>query len=386
MNILHITPAHYPAMCYGGPIFTVWQMNNALAKFPGVLLRVLTTDAAGARRLSGQERAIRPDYELVFTRRIAGAGVSPGLLTRLLPALAWADVVHLTALYSFPTIPVLMACRVMAKPTVWSLRGALLDDLNRAHYDPQSSSIRFIKHCWNRLCRSLIERPGAAIHVTTHQELEASRSVFHKARFALIPNGVEIPNVLPENREWLAGGQVRLMFLGRLAPKKGIENLLHAMAQLGPQVYLKLYGSGHVAYARKLRALAENLRVGDRTVFMGHLDGETKPRAFFEADVCVVPSYSENFCIVVAEALAHGVPVIVSDRLAWGEVAEVACGLVVPNDPESLAAAVRRIAGMDLPEMGHRGRRWMQKSFDWAVIAKRMAITYKSVVEATRES
>ena len=389
MRILHITPAYYPATYWGGPIFSVYHMNNALAGLSGIELKVLTTDAAGPKvsnRLSREEKRESFAYEVIFARRIAGYCVSPELLKQLPKWIRWADVVHLTALYSFPTIPVLNQCRMYRRPLVWSLRGALLDDQNCHLYAPPSLLKRSLKMAWNRVCRWSVSPERTVLHVTTEQEREASEKMYPGARFAVVPNGVWIPRALPKGREWMPNGQVRLMFLGRLAPKKGIENLLHAMAKLGPEVHLKLYGTGNKDYERKLKALGQELRLGDRAVFKGHVDGEAKTQAFSQADVCVVPSYSENFCIVVAEALAHGVPVIVSDRLAWEKVAEIGCGLVVPNDPDSLADAVRYLGKMDLIEMGRQGRAWMLRAFDWVVIAERMAKTYQGIVEADYES
>ena len=97
MKILHITPAYYPAIYWGGPIFSVYHLNNALAKIPGVELKVLTTDSAGPKvtdRLIEEEKQMTFPYQVIFTRRIAGACVSMGLLTRLSPLIRWADVVH----------------------------------------------------------------------------------------------------------------------------------------------------------------------------------------------------------------------------------------------------------------------------------------------------
>ncbi|BCX82254.1 hypothetical protein MIT9_P1840 [Methylomarinovum caldicuralii] len=170
------------------------------------------------------------------------------------------------------------------------------------------------------------------------------------------------------------------MYLGRLAPVKGVENLLQAMARLGPDVSLKIYGTGDADYVRRLKALAQTLGITERAVFMGHVDGEAKSQAFFEADVCVVPSYSENFCIVVAEALVHGVPVIVSDRLAWEKVEEVGCGLVAPNDSESLARAMQKISKMELAVMGESGRRWIESEYACPKIALQFKSLYESVI------
>ncbi len=107
MNILHITPTHYPATYWGGPIFSVYQMNNALAQIANVQLKVLTTDSAGPKvsdHLSNIEKNMSFPYEVIFTRPMAGACVSTGLLRQLPKSLRWADAVHLTATYSFLSV------------------------------------------------------------------------------------------------------------------------------------------------------------------------------------------------------------------------------------------------------------------------------------------
>jgi len=390
MNVLHITPAYYPATYWGGPIFTVYHMNNALARIPGVELKVLTTDSAGPKisdRLSEEEKCEPFSYEVIFTRRIAGTSVSPGLLRKLPKWIRWADVVHLTATFSFPTIPTLFLCRMYGKPVVWSLRGALLDDQNRYHYDPQTRIKRGAKAAWLKICGRFIQPERVAIHVTTKQEREAATKVYPKANYAVVPNGVEVPEALPVRDVWLPDGRLRLMFMGRLAPKKGIENLLQAVAKVEVSVSLNVYGTSTVGqggqnYGEGLVSLAKELGIlGKKVRFCGHVDGETKTRAFMEANVCVVPSYSENFCIVVTEALAMGVPVIVSNRLAWNEVAKRGCGLVVGNDPNSLAEAFQKIRSMDLAGMGEKGWRWMQDNFTWDSIAKTMFELYQDIVD-----
>ena len=96
----------------------------------------------------------------------------------------------------------------------------------------------------------------------------------------------------------------------------------------------------------------------------------------------IAPSYTENFGLVVAEALGHAVPVIVSRGTPWRRVEEIGCGLWVENDPESLAAAIQRISGMPLREMGLKGREWMQREFDWDSVASRMINVYRSLAPA----
>jgi len=93
----------------------------------------------------------------------------------------------------------------------------------------------------------------------------------------------------------------------------------------------------------------------------------------------VVPSHSENFGMTIAEALAHGVPVVASRGTPWSDLPARACGWWVENNPEALAGAIREASTADLQSMGEVGRDWMSNEFDWPSIAGRMHDTYKAL-------
>ena len=379
MKILRISPSYYPATYWGGPIFCDYFLNNALTKLPEVSLRVLTTDTAGpllTDRLNLEDTVgLYPNQEVYITRRIAGADVSIELL-RMLPSLIrWADVVHLTAAYSFPTIPTLMICRTLHKPIVWSPHGAILDA-----YQWEGTRRKRLKQLWEKFCNALILPQMVITHTNSEAERRVTQERLPKATAVMIPHGVDIPNGIP-SRHWLPNDQLRLMYLGRLAPKKGIENLLQAISRLNdPSITLTIYGAGDADYTDSLKSLADSLGLLGNTVsFVGHVDGESKSAAFYSADVCVVPSHTESFCMVVAESLAHGVPVIASKGTPWQAIEDNQCGLWVENDPESLAMAISRIRISDLKEMGGRGRAWMRNEFGWDAIARAVLETYKNI-------
>lgn len=381
MNILHVTPSYYPATYWGGPIFSVHALNNALARLPEVALKVITTDAAGPRsanRLDVQnlDMSLYPDHALIFTRRMAGASISAELLCRLPSLIRWADGVHLTATYSFPTLPTLLLCRLLNKPVVWSPRGAILETIGWAGVRRKG-----LKRLWELVCNALI-RPGrTAAHVTSGIEQAALQARIPRAKTVVVPNGVDIPDIFLD-RERLSNGKFRLMYLGRISPIKGIENLLMAVRKLDhPGITLSIYGSGQADYKERVEQLAADLSFRDATVtFAGHVIGEAKTQAFHSADVCIIPSFSENFCMVAAESLAHGVPIIASHGTPWKRVEEKGCGLWVDNSPESLARAITKIRTMPLPEMGRRGREWMGAEYSWDAVASAMLDVYRKLI------
>lgn len=380
MNILHVSPSFYPAFFFGGPIYSLYGLCASMSRSPGVDLQVLTTDTAGPRRsdnLNVTDTPVRFDDGFVvhYCHRIAGVSIAPALAGKLRALIGWADIVHLTGVYSFPTIPTLAFCTSRGKPLVWSPRGAL--------QRWSGSRNVFLKAIWQRICDGLLSEQRCLLHVTSDQEREATSARLRNAPTLLIPNGVDIPHTLP-SRDWRPGGQLRVLFLGRLDPKKGIENLIESLAGLPPYVSAKICGTGDEGYVDALRQLVRNLRVESRVQFEGHVDGAEKARAFFETDVCVVPSHTENFGMVVAESLAHGTPVVASTGTPWKKLDEKNAGTWVPNDPSSLLNALLRLSTQDLATMGARGRKWMIEDYSWEHVAAGMLDAYSRLIEQNR--
>src|SRR5208282_218701 len=162
--------------------------------------------------------------------------------------------------------------------------------------------------------------------------------------------------------------EIRLLYLGRLHPIKGIETLLEACGIVGgqsPDWHLYIAGTGSPFYVDFLKSKVQDLGLSKRVEFVGEVFEEQKEALFAQSDVALVPSHIENFGIVVAESLAHAVPVIASKGTPWIGLETNRCGLWVDNDPESLATAIRKICTLPLQEMGQRGREWMEKDFSW---------------------
>lgn len=382
IKVLHIAPAFYPAVYWGGPTFSVYALCNALADSGKVDLRVLTTDTAGPRLSDRVEEAqvgeqTYPGYRVTFTRRMLGRDFAPGLIGRLLPFIGWADVVHLTGVYCSPTIPTLLVARMLGKPMVWSPRGAL---------QRWGGSTRpGLKGLWNGVCRLTADTRRLVLHVTSEEEGKESAAQITGARVVRVPNGVEIPLAMTR-REWRPDGRLRLLYIGRLHQKKGIENLLRAMSLFDdPRIELRICGTGESVYEAALRDLVHELKLEARTRFVGHVDGAAKSREFFSSDITVVPSFTENFAMVVAESLAHGTPVVVGRGAPWAEIETQGAGLWIDNSPGSIAEAVKALRDADLESMGSRGRAWMQLDFGWAGVARQMIGVYAETLRKQTE-
>ena len=213
------------------------------------------------------------------------------------------------------------------------------------------------------------------MHVTSEQESREVSARFPKLRMAMIPNGVDVPVDLNRVER---NGELRMLFIGRLDSKKGIEALLKAcgLVDSAPPWRLAIAGWGAPEYVSQLKEQIHALGLSGRVEMLGPVLSEAKKALFECSDVALVPSYTENFGIVVAEALAHGVPVIASKGTPWSRLEEMKCGLWVDNDPESLAGAIRSISTMPLQDMGRRGREWMQNEFSWRSVTNQMLALY----------
>lgn len=368
MNILHVTPAFYPATWWGGPIWSTKAICDGIAQQPGFAVRVLTTDAASPARA---DRVIRQplEYPVTYTRRVAGHAIAPGLLSKLAKAIGWADVIHLTATYNFPTLPVLAMTRLANRPVVWSPRGAL-----QATATWDDAPRQRIKHLFEKSANAL--RPAnCTLHVTSAAEGQDSTRRLGHIDTALIPNSVPIPDVIAQRP---ADGQLRLLYLGRLHPKKGLELLISAMKELPSNTRLDIYGAGDPAYVATLKTL-----IGSDSciVLRGHADRGRKALAFAKADIFVLPSHSENFGIAVAEALAHGVPVVTTTGTPWARLDSMGCGRCITLGRDDLAAAIRNMAKAELPVMGARGRAWMQRDFSPDAMTAAFAALYRSMAD-----
>ena len=376
MRIAHIIPYFYPAHVYGGPIVTVHHLCRYLGEM-GYEVRVLTTDANGLDRVLDVEknREVEPakGLRIRYCRRLMRHSVSPTLL-RLLPSyIHWADVVHLTAVYSFPTIPTLLACKILGKPVIWSPRGAL------QRWD--GSTRLWAKSVWEWVCRRVAPQ-RCILDVTSDEEAGASLDRFPGIETFVVPNGVEIP----EQVTHIPGeGLLRLLYVGRLHPIKGIENLLSACKMLNDSSdipwSLTIAGTGDPYYTEALRTRIAKLELVPQVQMVGEVIGTAKHQLFANTDITVMPSYTESFGMVVAEALAYGVPVAVSRGTPWKRVEGTGCGLWVANEPQSLAKAIKQMSRMPLREMGLRGRAWMQREFAWPLVAQRMVQLYQEAIK-----
>jgi len=380
MKILHVSPSYYPATYWGGPIFSVNALNIALAKFEEIEITVLTTDSAGpsvSERLPLESSySINDNIKIIYSRRIWGASTSLDLLMSLPSLIKTSDIVHLTGTYSFPTLPTLFICRLFRKPIVWSPRGAMLDS------DIWSGSKKiFLKKIWNKFCYHLVGKK-LVIHTTSKAEYHSAKKNFPDTNICIIPNSVNAPSVQKYFNKISLDSILNIMYIGRLSEKKGIERLIESIKLFQTKnVHLNIYGNGDLEYKNRLKGLVKNYELECSITFHGQVDGEAKENAFLNNDICVAPSYTENFCMSIAEALSYGLPVIASKGTPWELVKVFNCGMWVDNDPKTLYNSIRLLSSLNLSIMGNNGRKWIESDFSDQKIAHKMIESYSFLLQ-----
>jgi len=168
-----------------------------------------------------------------------------------------------------------------------------------------------------------------------------------------------------------------VLFLGRFHPTKGLDTLLRAWAGVSrrfPSTQLLLAGYDDGGFRAQFQSLAESLGISPSVSFHGAVDGREREDLFSRSSLLVLPSPSENFGLVVPEALVRGIPVITTRGTPWSAVAAERCGWWVPATEEGIAGALTEALDApspDLRAMGDRGREFARAAFAWIASRRR---------------
>ena len=226
-------------------------------------------------------------------------------------------------------------------------------------------------------------RTAAALHATSEAEVESIRQLGLRTPVALVPNGVDVPEALPA---WNRGETRRALFLSRLHPKKGLPMLVDAWARVRPAGWELVLagpddGDGHRAH---VEALVQAAGLADVVSFTGTVSDADKWALYRTADLFVLPTHSENFGLVVAEALGAGVPVLTTTGAPWRELITLGCGWQADITVDSIAAALAqatRTSRGDLDTMGARGQALVHSRYGWDGVAGQMIAVYEWIKE-----
>ena len=222
-------------------------------------------------------------------------------------------------------------------------------------------------------------RSAQLLHATAEAEVEDIRRVGLRQPAVVLPNGVE----LPEDARGMPEASVRrALFLSRVHPKKGLLNLIEAWAHVRPRGWeLVIAGPDEGGHRAEVEVRARTHEVD--VVWAGPVDDRAKWDLYRSADLFVLPTFSENFGIVVAEALAAGVPAITTTGAPWGVLNERRCGWWIDVGVEPLAAALHEATALSdeaRHAMGQQGRAYVREALSWEHVAQEMAAAYRWVL------
>jgi len=226
---------------------------------------------------------------------------------------------------------------------------------------------------------------ASCIRATSLLEAKSIRKLFKKKTVVIIPNAVKIPKLKLKYIKNKRKKKFRLLFLSRMDKKKGIEEILHAWKYLEKK-YLdwELLLCGHDSkYKSQMINLASNLKLKN-VLWHSYVAGNDKKRIYLSSDLFILPSYSENFGLVVAEALAHGVPVITTKNTPWISLNKNKCGWCVDLSVKKLVQTLENAMELTSKErflMGKRGRNFVEQNFSSTSVAIKMQKVYKWILK-----
>jgi glycosyltransferase involved in cell wall biosynthesis len=221
------------------------------------------------------------------------------------------------------------------------------------------------------------------IVVNSTQEKKNLRDLGLTPPIATIPNGVDFQGFPSEHNE----REPIILFLSRIDPKKGVPDLIKAWSSLRDRkgYRLHIHGHGDQAYLAKVNRLISACRCDDLAL-LPPVFGPARWDVFMKASVYVLPSYSENFGITVAEALSAGLPVITTRATPWNHLASDGLGWIIDNDIEQLSGALRSAIDVDfqtLSDMREKAQIYAKQRFDWSAIAHQYAEIYSWILNGS---
>ena len=386
MKILHVIASIAPR--YGGPSNLVVHFCREMANV-GHEVTIFTTNIDGKQNLDVPlDRLIYTDgvkvrYFPVHWPRYYTVSLPLGRALR--KNISKFDIVHIHSIYNFHTLVASHYCRRFNVPYLIDPHGSLDPYLTRRH------PIR--KWIYTSLFLQRDLDHAAAIDFKTQGEMRLTEPFEIKAPGVVIPLGIDpsefshLPahglfrHKYPELR-----GKKIVLFLSRINFKKGLDILARAFGEVARKrdnVYLVLTGPDNEGYGAKVRAWLQEEGALGRSIFTGMLLGEEKLAVLRDSDIFVLPSYTENFGIAVVEAMACGLPVVISNKVnIWREVSDGGAGIVTDCDSHQVAeAVVRLLDDRNLrEEMGKRGKRLVEEKYTWSEVTKKMIEVYEDIL------
>lgn len=282
-----------------------------------------------------------------------------------------ADIIHSNSLWMIPNIYPYKAVAGTRCKLVTAPRGTLSPcSLNRS---------KFKKKIFWMLAQKAALRRTDMFHATSEKEYDEIRNAGYRQPIAVVPIGMDIPQIGNKNLKMSDRPFRRVAFFGRLHPIKAVSNLVKAWGMI-PNNNWELVIAGPDCGAKPdLESIVRSQNL-PRVRFVGEINGADKYTFLSQADIYVLPSLTENFGITLAEALACGTPCIASQGTPWSGLEREKAGRWIPIGVEPLAAALKDMMAMSDDErrvMGERGRTWIERDFSWQGIGFKMKKAYE---------
>jgi len=375
-------PHYFPAVRYGGPIRSVQGLAAATAAL-GHDVHVYTTnvDGPGVSDVPTGLPVVIDGVAVWYFPSGLGRKIfrSPALGRSLEETIKTFDIVHIHYMWVWTTICAAAIARRHCVPYILAPRGMLVADLIRRRSG-------FAKRAWLGVFGRHDIRCAAAIHVTSDVEATDFTALRLSARrVVIIPNGVDALQKQEGISMWgelgtsANGGRPYVLFLGRLSWKKGLDRLVRAFVTV-PNADLVIAGYDEGGYQLVIERLVSEGQIGDRVRFVGPVEGAIKQMLVANASCVVLPSYNENFGMVVVEAMAAGRPVVVTPEVGLANVVEgTGSGIVAQGDPAAIAAALNFILRNPTQArgMGEAGRTVVQQRYGWDTVARDVQQLYE---------
>lgn len=228
------------------------------------------------------------------------------------------------------------------------------------------------------LYQNIAIQRAVCLHATAQMEADNIRNLGFKTPIFIIPNGIDLSDI-KEVKEYY--GTKKMVFLSRIHPKKGIELLLEAWRNSNTEAWtLEIAGNGDENYIQKLIRSAADIK---NVIFVGAKYGEDKWDFLRSADVLILPTHSENFGIVIAEALAVGVPVITTQGTPWQDLEINQCGWWINLSVEVLQKTIEKVtytSSKTLEKMGNQGRKLVAEKYEIKVVTNEILGLYQKVL------
>lgn len=375
MLILQVSSFYYPELKFGGPPLKIHALSKGLRQH-GHEVSVLTFFSEDAARTG------ETDYDGVSVRYLPWAGTGlrqwPRDRAAIARAVQMADVVHVHGLYNLLGPLALVAARRAGKPCVLEPLGM---------FTPRGRN-QWVKRLYHRAFTHRMARQARVVIATSPQEFKELAPLGQPPKLVLRRNGIDVETFakLPSaglfrRKLGISADRRILLFLGRLSPVKNLEQFLEAFAQVRPaHTTLALVGPAEADYEARLRALAQRLGIAGDVAFVGALYDDEKLSALAAADLFVMPSLIESYGNAVAEAVAAGLPVLLTDTCGIAPAIHERTGLAVPLGVKTLAHGLRTM--LDPAERARltsrRGEVMSQLS--WAEPLRQMDEIYRSLV------